>query len=93
VGGAVPKGEDQHNNINKNQHGQPYLDDKESSTKYQTLPFGSNNFRFNNNKKDHRFSEAPASTSDYQKSAYLATDHQGNYASANDNNNLQVQIL
>jgi hypothetical protein len=82
-GGAVPKGEDLHNNINKNHHGgQGYLDEKDA--KYQTLPFS----RYNNNgvanKKDLqnvRFSEAPPST-DYQRS-YI--DHQGNYS--NDNNN------
>ena len=91
-GGAVPKVEDLHNSINKNHHGQqPYLDDKDA--KYQTLPFGSG-VRYNNNgvqsKKDLqnvRFSEAPASSSDYQRS-YIPTDHQGNYASNNDNNNI-----
>jgi len=89
--GAVPKGEDLHNNINKNHHGQQYVDEKDA-TKYQTLPFGSN-VRYNNsiqNKKDlqnARFSEAPATTADYQRS-YLSTDHQGNYASTNENNNI-----
>ena len=89
--GAVPKGEDLHNNINKNHHGQPNVDEKDT-TKYQTLPFGSN-VRYNNsiqNKKDLqnvRFSEVPATTSDYQRS-YLSTDHQGNYAATIENNNI-----
>ena len=83
-GGAVPKGEDLHNNINKNHHGGQggYLDEKDA--KYQTLPFS----RYTNNgvanKKDLqnvRFSEVPPAT-DYQRS-YI--DHQGNYS--NDNNN------
>jgi hypothetical protein len=57
------------------------------------LPFGSN-VRYNNNslhnKKDLqnvRFSEAPASSSDFQRS-YLSTDHQGNYPANNENNNV-----
>lgn len=94
--GAVPKGEDLHNSINKNHHGQQqqqqYHDEKDVA-KYQTLPFGSN-VRYNNNslqnKKDLqnvRFSEAPASAADYQRS-YLPTDHQGNYATGNENNNV-----
>ena len=89
-GGAVPKVEDLHNSINKNHHGQqPYMDDKDA--KYQTLPFGS---RYNNNgglnKKDLqnvRFSEAPTSVADYQRSYNISTDHQGNYPLSNDNNN------
>ena len=89
--GAVPTGEDLHNNLNKNHHGQPNVDEKDT-TKYQTLPFGSN-VRYNNsiqNKKDLqnvRFSEVPATTSDYQRS-YLSTDHQGNYAATIENNNI-----
>jgi len=89
-GGAVPKVEDLHNSINKNHHGQQqYMDDKDA--KYQTLPFGS---RYNNNgglnKKDLqnvRFSEAPSSVADYQRSYNISTDHQGNYPLTNDNNN------
>lgn len=78
-GGAVPKGDDLHNSINKNHHQQQqkYLEEKD--TKYQTLPFGRyNNNNNSGNKKDlqnARFSEAPAATTDYQ----------GNYSTENNN--------